>query len=107
VEDETGRVKRVRVTADNVEHARRLTEHAMRELRAEPHTVRDVQYTRVRQYTPAIPVRCSFGGPLDLRGVAKSCVNALSLHLSPQTILEGPFQQIREYELPHGKRTRR
>lgn len=97
VEERADGRKHFRVVANTEERAAELARHSLRAHNLAGAQPVDIEAYRVSEFTPPIPFNVQLGGPVDLRAVAKSCVNALAVCLSPATVLNGPFDRIREY----------
>jgi hypothetical protein len=99
VEERSDGTRIIKVTAENMERAAELARHASRAHKAPGNKPAKIEASSVRTFVPTISHKLELGGPVDLRAVAKSCVNALAVHLTPRAVLGGPFQQIRDYVL--------
>jgi hypothetical protein len=91
----------IRISADNLNRAQEIARHALRSLNKSPEQIVEASARHVVTYAPPVGLSIGLGGPVDLRAIAKSCVNALAVHLTPDVVLNGPFKRIRDYVL-HG-----
>lgn len=99
VEEQSDGKKQIKITAETMERATELARHALRAQKAPGNKPAEIEAALVSTFASTIPFKVCLGGPVDLRAVAKSCVNALAVYLTPGAVLGGPFQQIRDYVL--------